>query len=148
MPPHWDTATGDNQCWSARVAEKGFLAATNESRARAGKSRLRLDPELSKVARKHTTEMTNRNLLNHTSEGALRNRVTFWSVLGENVGVGGTVDSLQKAFMNSPAHRANILHTSYRNIGFGTATAGDRLWVTVIFQSSQNPGTTLRMPRC
>jgi len=148
-PAIWQAASRtDSTCWRSKDAELGFLRATNADRERLGRSKLRLDPEISKVARKHTKEMTDENLLHHTTEDALRRRVTFWSSLGENVGVGGTVDSLQVAFMNSPAHRDNIVHGSFRHVGIGTKSAFGRLWVTVIFQERDNPGTTLRMPKC
>ena len=149
IPRSWLAASrSDSTCWVAKSEETGFLTETNASRTGAGKTRLRLDPELSKVARKHTKEMTTSDLLHHTTEDALRRRVTFWSHLGENVGAGATVDSLHAAFMNSPVHRENILDGTYRHVGIGTASASGRLWVTVIFQSEDNPGTTLRMPRC
>jgi len=149
MPPSWAAATRANsRCWEVKREERGFVRKTNNSRERFGRGRLKLDPEISKVARKHTREMIARNLLYHTSSTDLRRRVTFWSTLGENVGVGGTVDSLSTAFMNSPAHRDNILHSTFRHVGVGTVKGLGRLWVTVIFQASDNPGTTLRMPRC
>lgn len=148
-PAMWAAASRtDSQCWVSKTAEKGFHRLTNEVRERLGRARLRLDPELSKVARKHTREMTDQNLLHHTTADAMRRRVTFWAILGENVGVGGTVESLQTAFMNSPAHKENIVHGSFRHIGVGTASAAGRLWVTIVFQARDNPGTTLRMPRC
>jgi uncharacterized protein YkwD len=50
--------------------------------------------------------------------------------------------------MNSPAHRDNIMFTSFRYVGVGTLQAKDRLWVTVIFENQRDPGTRLRMPRC
>lgn len=120
----------------------------NAARANAGRGRLSLDPEASKVARKHTFEMINKNLLHHTPNSTLMRRVTRWSTLGENVGVGGTVGSLHVAFMNSPAHRSNILYGAFRHVGVGTKRAHGRLWVTVIFEASTDPGTSLAMPRC
>ncbi len=141
-------ATGDNPCYDFRPKERGFKRKINNSRNNAGLGGLKLDPELSKAARKHTYEMVNKQILEHTTSTQLRNRVTNWSLLGENVGVGATVDSLHNAFMNSPAHRANIMLSGFRNVGVGTASKGGRLWVTVIFESVSNPGTTLRMPNC
>jgi len=148
LPPTWPAASRDSRCWQPKTRERGFFQKLNAARERGNRNRLRLDPEISKVARKHAREMRDRSLLYHTTEDALRRRVTFWSILGENVGVGATVNSLHVAFMNSPAHRDNIMHGSFRHAGVGTTKALGRLWVTVIFQASDNPGTTLRMPRC
>jgi hypothetical protein len=148
MPDSWLASTRDSKCWDPKPAERGFARSTNEIRQRLGRGNLQLDAELSQAARKHTREMTSRNLLHHTSTEALKKRVTFWSLLGENVGVGNTVDSLQTAFMDSPGHRDNILYSTFRHVGIGTRSAYGRLWVTVLFEARENPGTTLRMPRC
>jgi uncharacterized protein YkwD len=92
--------------------------------------------------------MVERALLHHTSTSTLGRRVTRWTMLGENVGVGNTVDTLHTAFMNSPAHRDNIMFNSFRFVGVGAVEAKDRLWVTVIFENQVDPGTRLKMPRC
>jgi uncharacterized protein YkwD len=141
-------ATGDNKCYRFRTAEKGFRRKINSSRNAAGKSRLKLDPELSKVARVHTRKMARQGSIFHQSSSQLGSRVTRWTSLGENVGVGSTVTSLHKAFMNSPGHKANILYSGFRNVGVGTKRRNGRLYVTVVFESRLNPGTRLSMPRC
>lgn len=141
------TRTGD-VCWTYRTAERSFAREHNEIRAQQGKSRLKLDPELSKVARSHSRTMLDKDLLHHSSTLQLTSRVRGWTILGENVGVGATPASLVDAFMGSPAHRANIIHSSYRYFGVGTARSDDRLWVTVIFEALDNPSTSLRMPSC
>ena len=97
------------------------------------------------MARKHTYAMDSQNRLYHTASHKLKRRVTRWIVLGENVGVGGTVSSLHKAFMNSPAHKDNILYRPYRHVGVGVRRARGRMWVTVIFESRRDPGTRLDM---
>lgn len=140
--------SGDNPCWSYRDAEKGFARRINAERAERNLGKLSLDPELSKAARVHTNEMIRRSELYHTPSDKLRKRITNWVVLGENVGVGGTVTSLHTAFMNSPAHRDNVLDATYQHVGIGTDKKGGRLWVTIIFEAVSDPGTTLRMPDC
>ena len=147
--PFAATATAsDSGCWNYRETERGFARKINIARGATGKARLNLDPELSKAARRHTYEMVKKNLLHHTAEPALRRRVTNWSILGENVGVGGTVNSLHGAFMNSPVHRDNLLYSSYRHVGIGAVKKNGRMWVTVLFEAQTDPGTTLTMPRC
>ena len=148
FPEFVAAGSSDNRCWNYKPSERGFTKKMNEERARTGDTKMSLDPELSKAARVHTNEMIRRNELYHTTSSDLRNRVTNWVVLGENVGVGGTVSSLHSAFMNSPAHRDNILHNAYRHVGVGVKKAGDRMWVTVIFEALTDPGTSLSMPRC
>jgi uncharacterized protein YkwD len=141
-------ASGDNQCWTYKDSERGFARKMNAERTGAGLGKLSLDPELSKAARVHTNEMIRRDELFHTSNAHLRERVTNWILLGENVGVGGSVRSLHEAFMNSPAHRDNVMHVTYRHVGIGVRKANGRMWVTIIFEAVTDPGTTLDMPRC
>jgi uncharacterized protein YkwD len=141
-------ATGDNKCYRFRAAEKSFRRKINLSRTAAGKVKLKLDPELGKVARVHTRKMARQGTIFHQSSSQLGSRVTRWSSLGENVGVGNTVTSLHKAFMNSPGHKANILYSGFRNVGVGTVKKNGRLYVTVVFESRLNPGTSLSMPKC
>lgn len=148
VPSAVATAHTGSSCWSIRSNEKGFAADTNSARTNAGVGKLTLDPQLSKAARMHTHEMVKRNLLYHTPNDKLTHRVTNWTVLGENVGVGGTVDSLQQAFMNSPEHKANILFPQFKYMGVGSVEKGGRLWVTILFESAKNPGTPLQMPSC
>jgi len=140
--------TSDNQCWNVRRKERGFTRKINNDRGLRGIGRVKLDPELSKAARVHTYSMARKDRLYHTPSNTLRNRVTNWTVLGENVGYGNTVRSLHDAFMNSPDHRDNILYGTFRHVGIGTVNRNGRLWVTVIFEAVSDPGTTLPMPRC
>jgi len=127
-------------CYSPKRPEKRFARKINQARTGVN---LRLDPQLSKVAKVHTREMVRANSLHHTPSNVLRRRVTNWVELGENVGVGSTVTSLHSAFMNSTAHRANILRSSYRYVGVGVIRKNGRMWVTVIFEARSNPGSPL-----
>jgi uncharacterized protein YkwD len=138
----------DNECWTYSRSERLFGRLMNDAREKAGLPRLSLDPEASKVARKHSREMLDRDLLHHTPTSTLVRRVTRWEILGENVGVGSTVDSLHRAFMDSPPHRANVLYAKFRHVGVGVTRTNDRMWVTVILENRLDPGTRLRMPRC
>lgn len=141
-------AVNGTSCWTPTTSEKGFVQQMNAARSSGGSGTLKLDPELSKVARVHTNEMVKKNELHHTPTQALTRRVTNWVSIGENVGVGGTVASLQAAFMASPTHKANIMSPSFNHVGVGTRQVGDTLWVTVVFEARTDPGTTLPMPSC
>lgn len=137
------SGTAGASCYSSTRKEKAFAGKINVARRATGKSSLRLDTQLSKAAKVHTREMVNKNLLYHTPADTLKRRVTNWYELGENVGVGSTVTSLHSAFMNSSAHRANIMYTGFRYVGIGAVKAHGRLWVTVIFESRADPGSRL-----
>jgi uncharacterized protein YkwD len=142
------TATNHNTCWKAKDSEREFARKINKARDRAGRGRLKLDPELSKAARSHTRGMANKDLLYHTPGDRLTRKVTNWSTLGENIGVGNWVGELHDAFMNSPEHKDNVLYGQFTHVGVGVVVKDDRMWVTMIFEGRTDPGTTMRMPRC
>jgi uncharacterized protein YkwD len=144
-PPTTAAASG---CWRLKSAERLFARKINHARARRDVARLHLDPQLSKVARKHSWEMKAKGSLHHTPLRVLGRRITRWRILGENVGWGASVASLHRRFMRSPAHRANILLRGFRHMGLGVQRQNGRLWVTVVFQAASDPGTSLRMPSC
>ena len=134
-------------CWVWHEAEKGFLEKINNSRVAHGRSPVRLDRELSRVARRHTWDMIGRGTLFHSPEDTLRRRVTKWLILGENVGRGGGVDSLHRAFMESEPHRENVLYRPFNHVGIGTVRSDNGLlWVTILLEAYEDPGTTLDMP--
>jgi hypothetical protein len=86
----------------------------------------------------------------HAPGPQITHRVTRWISLGENIGVGPADDvaGLQKAFMHSPLHRANLMNPAFRYVGIGVVVKDDTLWVTLDFESEANPGTTLHLPSC
>jgi uncharacterized protein YkwD len=131
------------KCYRATPSERAFVRKMNAARADGELSRLRLDPEMSKVSKVHTRAMARKESLYHTSSSVLSKRVTNWVLLGENVGVGGTVSSLHEAFMNSAPHRANVMLKQFKYVGVGVKRAGDRMWVTITFEAKSNPGSPL-----
>ena len=137
---------GPEPCWKWDAAEREFAEKINQERERRDIPRVRLDPELSRVAQRHSYEMQSDQRLYHTPEETLRRRVTRWEILGENVGVGGSVDSLHRAFMESDEHRQIILYRDFNYVGVGVRYDPDRIWVTVIFEAYEDPGTTMDMP--
>jgi uncharacterized protein YkwD len=139
---------GDSNCWDYKPAEVGFAQLHNTERVVKGIQKLQLDPELTRAARSHTRKMVSGENLFHTATSTLKRRIVNWVVLGENVGVGGSVESLNDAFMASPAHKANILYSTFRHVGVGVKQADGRMWVTVIFQAAEDPGTRLWMRSC
>jgi uncharacterized protein YkwD len=145
------SAVASSRAWSCyhyTHTERAFARRTNEARASHGLPKLTLDPQLSKTATLHTTNMVNKKLLYHTTNSQFYSWVTNWSRLGENVGEGGGVISLQKAFIHSPEHRANILERRYGHVGVGVVKKNGVMWVTVQFSGDANPGTTLAAPNC
>lgn len=143
-------------CWDYSDPELMFLKRINRARARRDIPRLERDRHLSRVARRWSKRMRKADDLKHNPN--LADQVTNWSSLAENVGVhpgasGLTwqeqVNALHNAFMSSSSHRANILQqgADYHGVGVVFDSSG-ALWVTEIFSSGGNPGTTLSMPDC
>jgi uncharacterized protein YkwD len=139
-------ANSSTSCWRFKPAERAFALRMNA--ARDGLPKLRLDRHLSKVARAHNRAMTRRRALFHSSRRQLGRRVTNWSILGENVGFGSGVSQLHRAFMSSAGHRANIQGPHFRHVGVAVRRRHGQMWVTVLFESRANPGTTMSMPSC
>ena len=135
-------------CFDHRKTEKAFAVKMNNARSERGQTKFVLDKQLSKVARRHARIMALDNDLFHSNMTKLGQRVTRWSTLGENVGMGGSVSSLHSAFMASPGHKANILYSGFKHVGVGTTERNNTLFVTVVFEGARDPGTTLNPPRC
>lgn len=113
---------------------QALLSKTNKVRANHGCPKLRLRSELNKAAQRHASDMSRNRYFSHTSQDGTswitRIRRAGWDEPGgENIARGysraGTVVS---AWMNSPAHRRNILNCKFRNLGVGYAQSG-HYWV-------------------
>jgi uncharacterized protein YkwD len=111
--------------------EGAFASMVNDVRSRNGAPQLNVTERLSSLARRHSERMAERGELYHSN---LRRvfRGFNYQMVGENVGYGGSLDQLLRAFMNSPAHRQNIVGT-WRKTGVGVYWQGDRVWVTQLF---------------
>jgi len=109
---------------------------TNTSRTTFGVRRVGIHYRMSQLARQHSIAMANRGYIFHTANpAAFYLRGTTWRTWGENVGVtSSTVGSIQRAFMNSPPHRSNILNRGFHRVAIGTyRDTNGYLWVTVFF---------------
>jgi uncharacterized protein YkwD len=111
-----------------------LLRATNESRARFDLPPLRMDLEVSEIARRHSMGMARAGSLFHTPDVGIYLSVIDWRTWGENVGyTPGDIGSVHDAFMASPTHRENILDRAFRNVAIGSVRVDGTLWVTLFF---------------
>lgn len=122
--------------------EAQMLVLINEERAKAGLRALTADPELSPVARAHSSDMLARGYFSHvTPEGKtpsdrIRTANVHFLVSGENLALAPTLTIAHKGLMNSPGHRANILNKSYGRVGIGILDVGRHgLMVTQNFRN-------------
>ena len=118
---------------AAASTSGGFVAAINGARAQKGRAPLAHRGDLALIAQRHAQRMARSNSLHHNP--GLTRQVSNWRAVGENVGVGGNVSTLHRAFMNSSAHRANILDRDYTEVGVGVAVdSRGVLWVAEVFR--------------
>ena len=122
------------------AADVSFI---NGQRASAGLAPVGNHSGLAGVAARHAAEMASAGKLFHTSNlGTRVSAVLAWQGVGENVGVGASLADVNAMFMESAAHRANILG-NYNLAGVGTATGSDgRIWVTQVFARAGTTTTT------
>jgi uncharacterized protein YkwD len=117
--------------WSS--PERGMLWRHNHARIMRDIKKYTLSASLSAKAERHSQEMARKGYIYHSSCLSCNFRSYNWSVGGENVGVGASVKSLHRAFMDSAPHRRNVLYRPYRYVGIGVVQSGGRMWVTVLF---------------
>jgi hypothetical protein len=137
---------GTQGCKVIGSEERRFADKINKARARRDRKPVNIDMHISAVAAVHSRAMKREAQLRHTGERKLRERVTRWELLGENVGRGGDVDSLHQAFMESEGHRRTVVDKEFRYVGVGIARDENQIWVTVLFESHIDPGTTMKLP--
>jgi uncharacterized protein YkwD len=118
--------------WSDRHA---MYKATNVSRDRFSRINVAINRTMSKIALRHSRWMASSDKLVHTSDPAAAYlKGMSWHCWGENIAVsGGTIADVEKAFMASPEHRANILNSCYKHVAIGATRVDGVLWVTVFF---------------
>lgn len=117
----------------ASPADEGrSLSLVQEARAGAGRPAYRAMADLQGVARRHAAEMASSNRLRHNPE--LTQEVQGWRAVGENVGRGTSVEHVHQLLMGSATHRANILSTTYTEVGIGVAWRGDVVYVAQVFR--------------
>ena len=112
-----------------------MVALTNEDREAHGRRDLAFQAQVSRYAKAHSRAMASKGYIYHSTEEQLLSALgdVPWSIGGENVGVGGSLDSLQRAFMASKFHRQNILRKTYDHMAVGIVRADGSIWITVIF---------------
>jgi len=122
-------------------AANRFVADTNAARAAVGLPGYAYAGDLAAVAQGQAERMAARSDVYHNPN--LGSEVSGWRKAGENVGAGNDPDQIHNAFMASSGHRANILSSTYTELGIGTAVGGDgRLYVAEVFRlPSSQPQT-------
>jgi uncharacterized protein YkwD len=108
-----------------------FIDQINSERAANHRPRLTVSRPLMASAASWAEAMARTNVLAHNPH--LATSVTGWKYLGENVGVGYSVSSLESAFWASAPHRDNMLDPDYTQVGLAVVDIGGKLWVAEEF---------------
>ena len=112
--------------------EQQVVELTNQERAKNGLPALKLDTELSKVARDKSKDMQTKNYFSHTSPtyGSPFDMMKAYGIsyksAGENIAMGQrSPQEVVQAWMNSQGHRENIMNANFTHIGVGHVTTGN-----------------------
>ena len=112
--------------------EKEVVRLVNEIRVQKGLKELTYNWELSRVARYKSQDMKDNRYFSHTSPvygtpfQMMKSFGITYRSAGENIARGQTSpQAVVNAWMNSSGHRANILSTSFTQIGVGYVADGN-----------------------
>jgi uncharacterized protein YkwD len=107
-----------------------MLELVNKERIKEGLPPVKADPEMTRVARAHSSDMFVRGYFAHnTPEGKtpfdrMRASGIQFTAAGENLALAQTLEIAHTNLMNSPGHRANILHPAFGRLGIGVLDGG------------------------
>ncbi len=116
--------------YATNTTTDGLLANTNVQREQNKLTDLTISPDLTRAAQAKADDMVKRNYWSHTTPDG-KQPWTFidktgyhYQAAGENLAYGfATSANTITGWMNSPGHRANILNSTYQQIGFGIANS-------------------------
>lgn len=136
-------STPDNPS-NIRLLEDEVIRLVNVERKKAGQPELIKNDELINVSRMKSQDFVDNNYFSHNSPvygspfDMLRSFGIRYSAAGENIASGQrTAAEAMNHWMNSSGHRANILNTSFNQIGVGVArdNNGNLYWTQMFIKS-------------
>lgn len=146
-----------NQSFLASIFPAAIVGLTNDDRQAHDVGPLTVDPLLEIAAQEKAQDMAARGYFSHTTpEG---NPPWFWldkvgyaySYAGENLAMDFSESTdVEKAWMNSPSHYANIVKPQYTRIGVGVATGKyqgrDTTFVVTFFAAPPESNSVFSAP--
>lgn len=124
--------------------EQEVIRLVNIERAKNGLAALNENWELSRIARYKSNDMVNKNYFSHQSPtyGSPFDMIKAFGLTyksaAENIAKGqNSASSVVSSWMSSPGHRANILNSSFNQIGVGAAkdSKGNLYWTQMFIKS-------------
>lgn len=110
--------------------EQTMLKLLNQARAQNNLPALKIDMELTDVARIKAQDMIDNNYFSHNSPkygnpfDMMKSFGVKYIQAGENIAGNQSVENAQNSLMNSPGHRKNILSPEFTHIGIGIQKGG------------------------
>ncbi len=138
-----ETAQESAPSASMGAYEQQVVDLVNKERAAAGLPALKVNTKLAGVAEMKAEDLRDKNYFSHTSPtygspfDMMKQFGISYSSAGENIAKGQkTPDSVMNGWMNSSGHKANILNTSFTEIGVGyvTDSNGTTYWVQMFIR--------------
>ncbi len=117
--------------------EAAFVNALNATRAQNGLPALTVHGELTTLSRQWAETMSAKGQIFHANPISAGLNAP-WLKLGENVGVGPSVDTLMDAFVASPGHFANIVDPEFTHVGVGVVWNGNVMYTTHRFMKMES----------
>jgi uncharacterized protein YkwD len=116
--------------YATEMSQGGLLSATNTQRAANGAGSLTISNLLSQAAQAKANDMVSRNYWSHNTPDGNPPWVFIdatgysYKKAGENLAYGfeTSADAIT-GWMNSPSHKANMLDTTFKHVGFGVANS-------------------------
>lgn len=110
--------------------EQQMVTLVNQARKQNNVAQLKVDMQLTNVARTKAQDMIDNKYFSHNSPkygspfDMMKNFGVKYVKAGENIAGNQTVQSAFNALMNSPGHRKNILEPNFTHIGMGIRSGG------------------------
>lgn len=127
-PPKTPTTTANST--SLTSMEQQMITLVNQARSQNNLPALKIDMQVTNVARVKAQDMIDNNYFSHNSPkyGSPFDMMKSFGVdfvkAGENIAGNQTVQAAHNALMNSPGHRENLLSPDYTHIGIGIKQGG------------------------
>ncbi len=137
-----EPAVSDSQFGKPQAAvsqAEQLFALANQSRAAQGLAMLKWDPALAAAALQHCSRMAQERQIAHRYGGEpdLTARAgqagAHFSLIEENVAVGGYPAGIHQGWMNSAGHRANLLNPEVDRVGVAVVARGEALYAVEDF---------------
>lgn len=112
--------------------ERQMISLINQERGKRGLKPLAADPELTAVARRHSSDMLLRRYFSHINpEGQgpferMRTAHVAYRSAAENIALAPTLEMAHTLLMGSQGHRENILFKGFGRLGVGIIDGGTR----------------------